>query len=201
MGAELKTAVATAALILAMGAATFARLPAQTAAASTTTPPPAQQRGFFGAPLNALAAHNRALVIPVAGVQVATLADTWGHARSGGRSHQGIDIMAPALTPVRAAAGGRVVKFFRSDRGGLTVYQMDESGKLIFYYAHLASYAPSLREGDVVRQGDVIAYVGSSGNASTPHLHFEIQRASTDGKWWHGEAFNPYPALIAGRVD
>jgi murein DD-endopeptidase MepM/ murein hydrolase activator NlpD len=161
--------------------------------------PFARQRGFAGAPLNAFG--TRPLIGPVAGVTTRDLVDTWGQARSQGRSHEGIDIMAAMDTPVQAAAPGKIARFFRSERGGLTIYQLDESGKFILYYAHLAGYMPTLREGDVVKQGQVIGYVGSTGNATTPHLHFEIQRASTDGRWWHAEAMNPYPPLMAGRIE
>jgi peptidoglycan LD-endopeptidase LytH len=140
------------------------------------------------------------LIIPVAGVAAGALADTWGHARSEGRSHQGIDIMAPTGTPVRAAADGRIVKFFDSVRGGVTIYQFDTSERFVYYYAHLNRRAPGLAEGDVVRQGDVIAYVGMSGNAPVPHLHFEIQRLTPQRHWWEAHSMNPYPLLRSGRA-
>ncbi|MEQ1817945.1 MAG: M23 family metallopeptidase [Terricaulis sp.] len=143
---------------------------------------------------------DRTLIIPVAGVASNALTDTWGAARSEGRSHEGIDIMAPAGTPVRAAADGRVVKFFDSVRGGITIYQFDTSERFVYYYAHLSSRAAGLAEGDVVEQGDVIAYVGMSGNAPAPHLHFEIQRLTAERHWWEAESMNPYPLLIAGRA-
>lgn len=139
----------------------------------------------------------RELINPIDGGR---LVDTWGAARDGGRRHEGVDIMAPTGTPVRAAASGTIVKLFSSVRGGVTVYQRSETGHLIFYYAHLHSYAPGLREGLRVRQGQVIALVGQSGNATTPHLHFEVHRANAAGQWWRGEAINPYVALKTGRV-
>lgn len=142
--------------------------------------------------------QRRELIMPIAGGR---LVDTWGAARDGGRRHEGVDIMAPAGTPVRAAMSGTIVKLFSSSRGGVTVYQRDEAGRLILYYAHLLSYAPGLREGLKIKQGQVIALVGQSGNATTPHLHFEVHRANAAGQWWRGEVLNPYLALKTGRVD
>lgn len=140
------------------------------------------------------------LIVPVSGIAASALTDTWGHTRSEGRAHEGIDIMAPMGTPVRAAADGRIVKFFDSDRGGVTIYQFDTSERFVYYYAHLSRRAPGLAEGAVVQQGDVIAYVGTSGNAPAPHLHFEIQRLTNERHWWEADSMNPYPLLIAGRA-
>lgn len=212
MGVEIKTALATIALLVLITAGMVLTLPqarrlapvsdspeAISTLASHPAAPFTRRRGFAGAPLNAFG--TRPLIVPVAGVATRDLVDTWGSARSEGRQHQGIDIMAPMDTRVQAAAPGKILRFFRSDRGGLTIYQADESGKFILYYAHLSRYEPTLREGDAVKQGQVIGYVGSTGNATTPHLHFEIQRASADGKWWRAEAMNPYPPLVAGRIE
>lgn len=143
---------------------------------------------------------SAALIVPVSGVAASALSDTWGATRSEDRTHEGIDIMAPMGTPVRAAADGRIVKFFDSVRGGITVYQFDTSERFVYYYAHLSRRAPGLVEGAVVRQGDVIAYVGMSGNAPVPHLHFEIQRLTPERHWWEADSMNPYPLLVAGRA-
>lgn len=140
------------------------------------------------------------LIIPVEGVAPTALADTWGAARSQGRKHEGIDIMARLGTPVRATAPGRIAKLFKSARGGITIYQFDQGGQLVYYYAHLSAYADGLHEGDQVRQGQLIGYVGSTGNATTPHLHFEIQRATAEKKWWRGSAINPYQPLKTARL-
>ncbi|MGQ0532710.1 MAG: M23 family metallopeptidase [Caulobacteraceae bacterium] len=140
------------------------------------------------------------LIIPVAGVAAGALSDTWGQARSEGRTHEGIDIMAPIGTPVRAAADGRIVKFFDSVRGGVTIYQFDTSERFVYYYAHLDRRATRRAEGDVVGQGDVIAYLGMSGNAPVPYLHFEIQRLTAERHWWEADSMNPYPFLVAGRA-
>jgi murein DD-endopeptidase MepM/ murein hydrolase activator NlpD len=143
---------------------------------------------------------SRGLIVPVAGVAAGALTDTWGATRAQGRTHQGIDILAASGTPVRAAADGRIVKFFDSVRGGVTIYQYDTSERFVYYYGHLRRRAPGLAEGDVVRQGDVIGYVGMSGNAPVPHLHFEIQRLTPERHWWEADAMNPYPLLVAGRA-
>ena len=140
------------------------------------------------------------LVVPVAGVSKSKLVDTWGAPRDGGRSHRGIDIMASKGTPVRATADGTIIKLFESDLGGTTIYQADAEGRLIFYYAHLDRYAKNLKEGNSVSQGETIGYVGKSGNAPMPHLHFEIQSQNNAKQWWAGKAFNPYPGLKAGRI-
>lgn len=146
------------------------------------------------------AAHERELIVPVAGVPVGALVDTWGAARADGRSHQGIDIIAPMGRPALAAADGRIAKFFDSERGGVTVYQYDETGRLVYYYAHLQARAPGLREGQAIRRGEPIGFVGMSGNAPVPHLHFEIQRLAPGQRWWEAEAVNPYPHLRSGRA-
>lgn len=140
------------------------------------------------------------LIIPVANVGASALTDTWDAARSEGRTHEGIDIIAPMGAPVRAAVDGRVVRYFDSERGGVTIYQFDASERFVYYYAHLSRRAAGLVEGAVVSQGDVIGYVGMSGNAPVPHLHFEIQRLTPARHWWEAESMNPYPLLIAGRA-
>ena len=137
------------------------------------------------------------LIIPVAGVRSEQLIDTFGDARSEGRLHDAIDIAAPAGTPVLAAADGRIVKLWQSERGGTTIYQLGPNQEVIFYYAHLAGYASGLAEGNNVRQGDVIAYVGDTGNAGTGnyHLHFSIAMVSDPKRYWEGTNINPYPLL------
>lgn len=138
------------------------------------------------------------LLIPVGGVKAGDLVDTFTDARSQGRVHDAIDIMAARGTPVVAANDGHVVKLFTSVRGGLTVYEFDPQDQVIYYYAHLDSYAPGLAEGQVLRRGDPIGLVGSTGNASAdaPHLHFEIEILGPEKQWWHATSINPY-----GRFD
>lgn len=142
------------------------------------------------------------LAIPVAGIKPAQLADTFTQARAGGaRVHDAIDIMANEGTPVVAAAPGRVEKlFFSKGGGGITAYVRSPDLHYMFYYAHLRNYAPGLREGQVVKQGDPIGTVGHTGNASPagPHLHFAVNRMGPGEKWYNGTAINPYP-LLAGK--
>jgi murein DD-endopeptidase MepM/ murein hydrolase activator NlpD len=137
------------------------------------------------------------LMIPVAGVEASQLSDTFTDARGNGRVHDAIDIMAPTGTPVIAADDGRVVKLFNSVPGGLTVYQFDPREKFTYYYAHLDRYAPGLVEGKILKRGELLGYVGYSGNASpaAPHLHFAISELGPEKRWWQGTAINPYPYL------
>jgi len=140
--------------------------------------------------------RDRDLLIPVDGVKEQDLRDTYFDSRDG-RQHEALDIMAPRSTPVRAVQDGRIVKLFDSKAGGLTIYQFERSERFCYYYAHLDRYADGLREGQMVRKGDVIGYVGSTGNASedAPHLHFAIFRLTPEKQWWKGEPLNPYLIL------
>ena len=137
------------------------------------------------------------LLIPVEGVTPDQLLDTWGDARGADRAHQGLDIHAPRGTPVLAADSGAILKLFDSEAGGIAIYQSDSTGDYVFYYAHMQSRAPGLAEGDAVKAGQVIGYVGTSGNAAedAPHLHFEIAIAPEDGAWYGGRPLNPYDVL------
>lgn len=137
------------------------------------------------------------LIIPVAGVRPDQLIDTFDAARSEGRVHDAIDIPAAAETPVIAAADGKILKLFHSDRGGTTIYQLSANQELVFYYAHLSRYADGLTEGNLVKQGEVIAYVGDTGNAGPGnyHLHFSIATVADPKRYWEGTNINPYPLL------
>lgn len=142
------------------------------------------------------------LLVPVAGVSPADLRDTYSQARAGGlRIHDAIDIMAPAGTPVVAAAPGTVDKLFYSERGGITAYVRSPDRRRIYYYAHLDRYAPGLVEGSELAAGDAIGLVGATGNADpeAPHLHFAVMRMEEGEGWWEGEAVNPYPLLVGGE--
>lgn len=135
----------------------------------------------------------------MSGVAADQLSDSFADGRGGSRVHEAIDIMAPAGTPVVAAADGRIVKLFTSVPGGLTIYQFDPGETLAYYYAHLQRYADGLVEGQEVKRGDVIGYVGSTGNAdpAAPHLHFAIFMLGPEKHWWQGTAVNPYPLLVS----
>lgn len=144
------------------------------------------------------AQRARAMAMPVEGVRGRDLVDTFTAARAGGqRVHDAIDIMAPLGTPVRAALPGKVEKLFLSGDGGNTIYVRTDDGYLMTYYAHLDAYAAGLAEGQHVRQGQVIATVGVTGNAdpAAPHLHFALLRTTPDARWDEGEAVNPFPLL------
>lgn len=138
------------------------------------------------------------LLIPVQGVTQNQLRDTFNDGRSEGRQHQALDIMAAGGTPVLAAADGKVAKLFHSEKGGITIYEVDASGLYYYYYAHLQSYAEGIAEGKELKRGEVIAYVGDTGNAGAGnfHLHFAISKPAAPGKWSGGEAINPYPLLV-----
>ncbi len=140
---------------------------------------------------------SRRLLIPVAGVDRAKLRDNFDEGR-GSRRHDALDIMAARGTPVHAVDSGRVAKLFDSKAGGLTVYQFDRDEKYAYYYAHLDRYAEGLKEGALLARGDLVGYVGTTGNATptAPHLHFTIFRLGPDRKWWKGTAVNPYPFLV-----
>ncbi len=136
------------------------------------------------------------LEIPVEGVGPAALVDTFHNAREG-HEHEAIDIIAPRETPVVAAEDGTIVKLFQSAAGGLTIYQFDPTEQYCYYYAHLERYADNIQEGDHVRRGQVIGYVGTSGNAprNTPHLHFSISKLGPEKHWWEGTPIDPYRVL------
>lgn len=187
---------------------------------STATPPPATAAPVRApdsgspieppvAPTPLPAATTRTplprLAMPLAGLTAAQLRDTFSETRDGERPHEALDILAPAGTPVLAVADGHVEKLFTSVRGGLTIYQFEPSGRYAYYYAHLRGYAPKLAEGQAVKRGQVIGYVGSTGNAdpAAPHLHFAVFELGPERQWWKGTAVNPYPMLggVAKAAD
>ncbi len=142
------------------------------------------------------------LLIPVEGVRPEQLQDTFKNSRSEGRVHDAIDIVAPRGAPVLAATDGRVVKLFRSDRGGVTLYQLASADeRYVLYYAHLERYAEGLAEGRHARRGETIGYVGDSGNVTpgNTHLHFQLYRVADPKHFWSGENVNPYPLLRGAR--
>lgn len=143
------------------------------------------------------ARQAESLLIPVKGISRADLRDNFHDAR-GKRVHRALDIMARRGTPVVAAGDGRVAKVYRHPLGGLCVYQYDAKREYAYYYAHLDSYAKGLAEGDELKRGDPIGYVGTTGNASptAPHLHFALIKLAADGKWYKGTPVNPLPYLV-----
>jgi peptidoglycan LD-endopeptidase LytH len=135
---------------------------------------------------------------PICGLSLANLRDMFEEVHNG-HPHEAIDIAEPRGTPVLAVVSGTVRKLFLSKPGGRTLYQFDEMGVYCYYYAHLDGYAKGLREGMRVERGDVIGFVGSTGNADprAPHLHFAIFDLGPERLWWKGKAVNPYPGLAA----
>jgi murein DD-endopeptidase MepM/ murein hydrolase activator NlpD len=156
--------------------------------AQADAPDPAQAL----APLDASAL----LGMPVQGIRRGELVDGYLSPR-GHRIHNALDIMAPRNTPVKAATSGTIAALNSSPAGGTSIWQYDESGSFCYFYAHLARYAPGLRAGLPVARGDVLGFVGTTGNAPrhAPHLHFAVFRLESRGRWWSGEPVNPYPLL------
>lgn len=139
--------------------------------------------------------RRRGLDLPVDAAEAERMKGTFEERRGGGsRRHEAVDILAPHGTPVRAVEDGTIAKLFLSKAGGITIYQFDTSERFTYYYAHLDRYAEGLREGQRLERGDVIGYVGTTGNAprSTPHLHFAIFELTLQKRWWEGTPVDPY---------
>jgi murein DD-endopeptidase MepM/ murein hydrolase activator NlpD len=163
-------------------------VPAPTSGSSGVIPPSAPDARELAA---------RHLDSPVDGITADKLVRTYHDARSGGREHEALDILAPRNTPVVAVEDGTVAKLFVSKAGGNTVYQFDPAREYSYYYAHLERYADGVKEGDPVRRGQVLGYVGTSGNApkDTPHLHFAVFRLTPEKHWWEGTPIDPFDIL------
>jgi murein DD-endopeptidase MepM/ murein hydrolase activator NlpD len=183
-------------------AAEVAAAETATAAVETRAPQTAATSGEVrrasddGSAANPIAAlRSRALRLPIENANVEALEGDFAERRdAGGRAHEAVDILAPRNTPILAVDDGTVAKLFTSKAGGTTIYQFDPSGRFCYYYAHLERYAAGLAEGQHVAQGQVIGYVGTSGNApkNTPHLHFAIFELNADRHWWEGTPLDPY---------
>jgi murein DD-endopeptidase MepM/ murein hydrolase activator NlpD len=163
-------------------------------------PHPLQAPAVTQLPSDAPGADLHGLLIPVSGISPSSLVDNFNETHDGHR-HEALDIMAARGTPVVAVDEGNVVKLFHSKPGGLTVYQFDDTRTWCFYYAHLDRYAQGLKEGTLLRKGDILGYVGSTGDASpnAPHLHFTIFKLGPEKRWWQGTPINPYPLLTANH--
>ena len=173
-------------LLAALAVVLAAPAVAQVAADTTTAPPVrpvSESRSSFSA---------ERLLVPVEGVALADLDDTFAARRSGGRTHRAIDILAPRGTPVLAIADGEIVRIHTNRLGGNVLYLRSPDGAYDFYYAHLDAYADGLEIGSRVRRGDVIGTVGATGNAQGAHLHFQVLRLSGRGR---GTAVDPYRLL------
>jgi murein DD-endopeptidase MepM/ murein hydrolase activator NlpD len=146
--------------------------------------------------------RGRKLLIPVTGVTANELRNSFADMRERTRQHEALDIPARRGTPVVAVEGGTIERLFRSARGGLTIYQFDPSRTYAYYYAHLDRYQSGLAERDVVRRGQTIGFVGTTGNApaNAPHLHFAIFVLTPEKLWWRGEPINPVDVWVtAGK--
>jgi len=178
------------AALLALAAPAAAQRTAQMALLATL--PVSNSRASTVATLRA-----RNLLLPVEGVSPGQLRDTYNDARSGGRVHDAIDIHAPRGTPVLATTGGTIIKLHHSGLGGITLYQLDDDGRTRYYYAHLDRYAAGIAQGVRVERGQVIGYVGDTGNAAPGdcHLHFAIAILNDVSRWWGGTNVNPYDVL------
>jgi len=141
---------------------------------------------------------ERKLTLPIDGLTLRDIHDTFHQGRNGGKLHEATDILAPRGTPIRAVEDGVIEKLFLSKPGGLTIYEFDREGMFCYYYAHLDHYAAGLHDGLPVKRGDVIGYVGTTGNAppETPHLHFAIFRLGPEKHSWQGTAIDAYPVLM-----
>lgn len=116
--------------------------------------------------------------------------DSWGAARSGGRAHKGVDVMAPYNVPVYAFTHGVITRMNSGGLGGIQLYLFGDDGNE-YFYAHLSGYADASYVGRRVEAGELVAYNGDTGNArGTPHVHFEVHPGG-------GRAVNPYPYMRA----
>ena len=182
---------AAAVLAAVLAVPSLAQAPVR-ARADTTSAVPVRAVSDRSAPAElAFSFSAERLLVPVEGLAPDDLDDTFNARRSGGRTHRAIDIMAPRGTPVLAISDGEITRVHTNRLGGKVLYLRSYGGEYDFYYAHLDAYAPGLEEGQTVRQGDVLGFVGNTGNARStpPHLHFQVLRQSGRGR---GTPVNPY---------
>ncbi len=144
----------------------------------------------------------RGLLVPVKGIAASQIPDTYDAPRDGARAHNALDILAKRGTPVLAADDGTVLHIGTNVLGGNVIWTADPSRRFAFYYAHLDSYAKGLHDGQQVSRGDVIGYVGTSGNApkDTPHLHFQVVRIVNGKRYSDGPPLNPLPFFTQAGI-
>jgi murein DD-endopeptidase MepM/ murein hydrolase activator NlpD len=161
---------------------------------SSASPSPSVASGLGATTGTAGSVPRQVLRVPIDGVNWQSFKGGFEETRGTSRPHEAVDILEPRGTPIHAVVDGTVVKLFFSKAGGTTIYEFDANGVLCYYYAHLDRYADGLHEGQHLSQGDVIGYVGTSGNApaNTPHLHFAVFQLNADRHWWQGRALDPY---------
>ncbi len=141
--------------------------------------------------------RSRELMVPVHGFAPRQLRDTYNAARSGGRAHRALDIMARKGTRVLSADDGVVLRVGSNELGGKIIYIADPQGRFVHYYAHLDKIVWPLREGQRVKRGELIGSVGTTGNApkNAPHLHYQLLRSQKGTPYWNGPPVNPIPYL------
>lgn len=142
-----------------------------------------------------LALRERGLLVPVEGIDPQKIYDSFDDARDGQRVHNAIDILAKRGTPVLAADDGVILRVGKNHLGGNVVWQADATRSFAYYYAHLDQWARGLKEGQSVSRGDVIGYVGTTGNApkNVPHLHFQLLRITDERHYTSGPPIDPLP--------
>jgi peptidoglycan LD-endopeptidase LytH len=147
--------------------------------------------------------RSRGLMVPVLGVTVDRLSDTFYDRRGEERVHRAIDILAPRGTPVLSADSGTILRVSSNTLGGLTIYACDAAHRLVYYYAHLDRYEIGVHKGMPITKGAVIGYVGTTGNAQggPPHLHFQVMRYEDVGRWWDGRPIDPFPYFATTGQD
>ncbi|HEY4223744.1 MAG TPA: M23 family metallopeptidase [Myxococcota bacterium] len=165
---------------------------------SPPAPAPTGDRNAVAAPERDAALETlreRGLLVPVKGVVASQIPDTYDAARDGARVHNAQDILAKRGTPVLAADDGTILHIGQNTLGGKVIWTTDPTRRFAFYYAHLDHYAKGLRDGQQISRGDVLGYVGTTGNApkDTPHLHFQVVRIVSGKRYSEGPPLNPLP--------
>jgi murein DD-endopeptidase MepM/ murein hydrolase activator NlpD len=140
---------------------------------------------------------ERHIILPVAGADPKKLEDSFKEPRDGDRVHRAIDILAPRGTPILSADDGKILRMTTSTLGGISMYTVDPSSRLVYYYAHMDRYNDGMSPGRMIVKGDTLGFVGTTGNApkDIPHLHFQVMRWPADGKYWNGDPIDPFEVL------
>jgi murein DD-endopeptidase MepM/ murein hydrolase activator NlpD len=176
--------------------------PASTSAAPSTARPSLATAAMMSSDLSSMSDADylrmRAILVPVAGADMTRVDDSFDEGRDGGeRTHRAIDILAPRGTPILSADDGKILRMSTSTLGGISMYTVDANGRIVYYYAHMDRYNDAMSPGRPIVRGDTLGFVGTTGNApkNTPHLHFQVMRWPSDGKYWNGEPINPFEFL------
>lgn len=194
LGVARRNAMAVALFALAGCGASIRPLPPLPAPVPESAPESHPSGGTASVPVDAEDISYfdaNPLMVPVEGVQPSGVSDSFNDRRDNGRTHRASDILVPMGTRVVAAESGTIMRLSRNALGGITIYMMDETGRFIFYYAHLEGYADGLAPKEHVLQGDLLGYVGMTGNAPVPHLHFQAMRRDPNRRdYWNSPALD-----------